>query len=158
MGFVVGRAFWEQRGSVTIRDAPGKVEQGASVEVLSLLLGKSTSQQFGFTYDGLHRHTACPETEDGARHEVVSTTDDEVARMGEQDGQRIHQRVHVPGTTHRTAIVVQPFKALVRHGLELATGDNAEHDERQLGPAWRAGDGAIPPRLRNGHQRVKAHF
>ena len=27
VGFVVGRAFWEQRGSVTIRDAPGKVEQ-----------------------------------------------------------------------------------------------------------------------------------
>ena len=43
LSFVVGRAFWEQRGSVTGRSTE-QVEQGASVEVLSLLLGKSTSQ------------------------------------------------------------------------------------------------------------------
>ena len=158
VGLVVGRALRKQGGAVTVRNAPCEIEQGTSVEVLGFLLGETAPQQFGFAHNGLDRHASRPEAQDWAGHEVVPTTDDEMAGVGQHDGKRIHQGVHVPRAAHRTTVVVQTFQPFAGHGLELPTCDDPQQHKGQFGPKWRTWNGPVPPWLRHGHQGIQPHL
>ena len=98
----MARAFGKQHASKAVRNAVGKGQQGAPVEVHRFFFGASSADQFGLPNNGLDGKSSCPPAEEGASDEVVSRPDDEFLGVLKEDGQRVHQAVGVPAATHGT--------------------------------------------------------